>query len=162
MAVLATESTVRGGAYQQAIANLRPDATVTAIACGLFVALAEEGWVDGPIAAQIARRYLEPLQAEKINPVDTLVLGCTHFPVLKDGDRRSRGDRVRSSDSAATTAASVHAELKRRALLAADAPGAAEPQLRLLATDGVERFASVGGRFLGAPLGADSVELVDF
>ena len=162
MAVLATESTVRGGAYQQAIANLRPDASVTAIACGLFVALAEEGWVDGPIAAQIARRYLEPLQAEKSNPVDTLVLGCTHFPVLKSVIAAAAGDRIQIVDSAATTAASVHAELKRRALLAADAAGAAEPQLRLLATDGVERFASVGARFLGAPLGADSVELVDF
>ena len=78
------------------------------------------------------------------------------------GDRRSRGGSIQIVVSAATTAASVHAELKRRALLAADAAGAAEPQLRLLATDGVERFASVGARFLGAPLGADSVELVDF
>jgi glutamate racemase len=163
MAVLATESTVRGGAYQQAIARLRPDATVTAIACGMFVALAEEGWVDGPIAAQVARRYLEPLQAETINKVDTLVLACTHFPVLKSVIAAAAGDGVQIVDSAATTAASVRAELMQRSLLqATDAAGAHPPKLRLLATDGVERFASVGGRFLGAPLGADSVELVDF
>jgi glutamate racemase len=163
MAVLATESTVRGGAYQQAIARLRPDVTVTASACGMFVALAEEGWVDGPIAAQVARRYLEPLQAETINKVDTLVLACTHFPVLKSVIAAAAGDGVQIVDSAATTAASVHAELMQRSLLqATDAAGAHPPQLRLLATDSVERFARVGGRFLGAPLGADAVELVDF
>jgi glutamate racemase len=163
MAVLATESTVRGGVYQQAIASIRPDATVRAIACQVFVALAEEGWVDGLIAAQVARRYLEPLNVERANKVDTLVLGCTHFPVLKPVIAAAMGEGVQIVDSAATTAASVRAELLERGLLRpADAGGGAAPQLRLLATDGVERFIKVGGRFLGAPLGADSVELVDF
>jgi glutamate racemase len=160
MAVLATESTVRGGAYQQAIARIRPDSSIRAIACGLFVALAEEGWVDGAIAALVARRYLEPLHVEEKNKVDTLVLGCTHFPVLKPVIATAAGAGVQIVDSAATTAASVRAELVQRGLLrAADA---APPQLRLLATDGVERFVSVGARFLGAALNADSVELVEF
>jgi glutamate racemase len=163
MAVLATESTVRGGAYQHAIAKIRPESEVQAIACGLFVALAEEGWVDGPIAAQVALRYLEPLRAAGPHQIDTLVLGCTHFPVLKAAIATAVGAGVQIVDSAATTAATVRAELAQRSLLrsgAAAAPGTA--QLRLLATDGVERFAKVGGRFLGAPLDAESVELVDF
>ena len=163
IAVLATESTVRGGAYQQAIARIRPDSRVWAIACGLFVALAEEGWVDGPIAAQVALRYLEPLRTDAATAVDTLVLGCTHFPVLKSVIAAAAGAGVEIVDSAATTAAAVYAELAQRSLLqGADAGGAGAPQLCFLATDGVERFASVGGRFLDAPLAADRVELVDF
>ena len=163
MAVLATESTVRGGAYQQAIAHLRPDSKVWAIACGLFVALAEEGWVDGPIAAQVALRYLEPLRADPAHGVDTLVLGCTHFPVLESAIAAAAGRGVQIVDSAATTAATVRAELAQRSLLQPAEEGAGDAgRLRFLATDGVERFVSVGGRFLGTPLGAESVELVDF
>lgn len=160
MAVLATESTVRGGAYQEAIARIRPDAKVWAIACGMFVALAEEGWVDGAIAAQVAARYLEPLRAQSADSIDTLVLGCTHFPVLGAVIAAAAGTGVRIVDSAATTAATVRAELEGRSLLRTGEAGGGG--LRLLATDGVERFASVGGRFLGAPLRAESIELVDF
>ena len=163
MAVLATESTVRGGAYQQAIARIRPDAKVSAIACGLFVALAEEGWVDGPIAAQVAQRYLEPLRADPADRVDTLVLGCTHFPALKSAIAAAAGADVQIVDSAATTAATVRTALAQLSLLLPGQGGAATTaQMRFLATDGVERFAAVGGRFLGTPLDPDSVELVDF
>ena len=162
IAVLATESTVRGGAYQQAIARLRPESQVAAIACGLFVALAEEGWIDGPVAAQVALRYLEPLRADAARAVDTLVLGCTHFPLLEPVIAAAAGPDVHIVDSAATTAAAVHVELAARALLQGRAlASGTPPRLRFLATDGAERFAAVGGRFLGAPLGADRVELVD-
>ncbi len=166
IAVLATEATVRGGAYQRAITRLRPDARVTAIACGLFVALAEEGWTEGPIAAQVAQRYLAGLHEAGQLTVDTLVLGCTHFPALAASIAAAAGPAVRIVDSAATTAAAVGAELAVRGLLAdgvqsASAPGRGTAPLRLLATDGPERFASVGGRFLGAPLSAADVELVD-
>jgi len=160
MAVLATESTVRGGAYQQAIGRIRPEARVWAVACGLFVALAEEGWVEGPIAAAVAARYLEPFRADDEHKIDTVVLGCTHFPVLGGLIAAAAGSGVQIVDSAATTAATVREELARRSLLqAGNATGA---KLKLLATDGVERFASVGGRFLGTTLRAADVELVDF
>jgi glutamate racemase len=163
IAVLATEGTVRGGAYQQAIARIRPDASVQAIACGLFVALAEEGWVDGPIAAQVARRYLEPLRSDGKSNVDTLLLGCTHFPVLEAVIAEAAGPGVQIVDSATITAAIVRAELQQRSLLqTVDAAASGRSRLRLLATDGVRRFASIGGRFLGTPLSADSVELVEF
>ena len=161
IAVLATEGTVRGGAYQQAIKKLRPDSQVAAIACGLFVALAEEGWTEGPIAQQVAVRYLAALRNGVQLTVDTLVLGCTHFPALAGVIGAAAGPGVHIVDSAATTAAAVRAELAARALLL-DAPaGAGTPRLRFLATDGPERFAAVGGRFLGAPLSAGDVELVD-
>jgi glutamate racemase len=168
IAVLATESTVRGGAYQRAIRELRPDAQVTALACGLFVALAEEGWADGPIALQVAERYLAGLGLRQARAggdtgsgagaaaIDTLVLGCTHFPALAATIARAAGAAVRIVDSAATTATAVAAELATRGLA-----GSGHGTLRLLATDGPERFASVGGRFLGAPLAARDVELVD-
>jgi len=160
MAVLATESTVRGGAYQLAIGRIRPEARVWAVACGLFVALAEEGWVEGPIAAAVAARYLEPFRADDEHKIDTVVLGCTHFPVLGGLIAAAAGSGVQIVDSAATTAATVREELARRSLLqAGNATGA---KLKLLATDGVERFASVGGRFLGTTLRAADVELVDF
>jgi glutamate racemase len=163
MAVLATESTVRGGAYQQAIARIRPDSKVSAIACGVFVALAEEGWIDGPVAEQVARRYLEPLRTAPAERVDTVVLGCTHFPVLKSVIAAAAGPGVQIVDSAATTAATVRTALTQHSLLHPVPAGAAPaPQMRFLATDGAERFAAVGGRFLGTPLGAEHIELVDF
>jgi glutamate racemase len=159
IAVLATESTVGGGAYSRAIARIRPDAQVTAIACALFVALAEEGWTDGPVASAAAERYLAPLRAAGAAAPDTIVLGCTHFPVLQAVIAAAAGPGVRIVDSAATTAAEVRAQLIARGLLrAADA---APATVRFLATDAVSRFAAVGGRFLGAPIAADDVELID-
>jgi glutamate racemase len=159
IAVLATEATVRGGAYQRAITQLRPGARVVAVACGLFVALAEEGWTEGPIVNQVAQRYLGGLQAPGGLAVDTLVLGCTHFPALAAPIAAAAGPAVRIVDSAATTAAAVAAELAAHGLQGLPATGGAS--LRLMATDGPERFAEVGGRFLGAPLAAADVELVD-
>jgi glutamate racemase len=156
IAVLATESTVRGGAYARAIARLRPEARVTGVACGLFVALAEEGWTTGAVAEAAAARYLTPLQ----DSVDTVVLGCTHFPVLEPVIAAVVGPAVRIVDSAATTAAAARRELADRGLLKG-AAGAGPPGWRFLATDGAERFAAVGARFLGAPLAAGDVELID-
>jgi glutamate racemase len=159
IAVLATESTVRGGAYTRAIARIRPDAVVSAIACALFVALAEEGWTSGTVASAAAERYLAPLRAAGAAAPDTIVLGCTHFPVLQAVIAPAAGAGVCIVDSAATTAAEVRAQLIARGLLrpAAAAPG----MVRFLATDAVNRFAAVGGRFLGAPIAADDVELID-
>ncbi|PZN31990.1 MAG: glutamate racemase [Proteobacteria bacterium] len=158
IAVIATEGTVAGGAYQEAIARMRAGAQVQARACTLFVALAEEGWTEGEIAETVARRYLEDLFATPARAPDTLVLGCTHFPVLLGALRRVVGPEVTIVDSAATTAAAVAAELAELQLAAS---GIAPGRLTLMATDGAARFARVGSRFLGEPFAADDVELVD-
>lgn len=158
IAVLATEGTVRGGAYQRAISAARPAAQVVAQPCSLFVALAEEGWTDGPIVEATAHRYLDALLAS--DPlIDTLLLGCTHFPVLTDALRRVVGPHITIVDSADTTAAALrrHPSLESSLLQ----PAAAAPRLALLATDAPERFARVGTRFLGEPIAAADVELVD-
>jgi glutamate racemase len=160
IAVLATESTVRGGAYQAAITRRRPDAIVTARACPLFVALAEEGWTDGPIVEGVIHRYLDEIfvaGAAAAHP-DTLVLGCTHFPVLAPTLRKVLGPEVAIVDSAATTAASLADVLAERGVLRHDQ---AAGRVMLLATDGPERFARVGAVFLGRPLAPADVQIVD-
>jgi glutamate racemase len=167
IAVLATEGTINGGAYTRAIRALRADAQVTGVPCALFVALAEEGWIDGPVAESAAARYLAPLGGATGGGgagarADTLVLGCTHFPVLEPVIARAVGQvigpGVRIVDSAATTAAAVRDELAARGLLA---PSGSAATLGFLATDGTARFAAVGARFLGEAIAADDVELID-
>jgi glutamate racemase len=156
IAVIATEGTVSGGAYQRAIAAIRPDATVVARACSLFVALAEEGWTDGRIVEDVAHRYLDGMFSADRAP-DTLVLGCTHFPVLTVALRKVIGPGVTIVDSAQTTATQMRAALTRQGLLSSSAT----PTLQLLATDSPQRFAAVGSRFLGRQFSSDEVELVD-
>jgi glutamate racemase len=160
IAVVATESTVRGGAYQAAIRRCRPDAEVAARACPLFVALAEEGWTDGPVVEAVIHRYLDDLFGGSGAALpDTLVLGCTHFPVLAPAIRAVLGARVSIVDSAETTAAALVRVLGDAGLRRpAGGPGGT---IRLLATDSAERFARVGGTFLGHPLQAADVEVVD-
>lgn len=154
--VLATESTIRGGVYEQTILQTRPEAVVTGLACQVFVALAEEGWTEGEAAIAVAERYLRPL-LRQARP-DTLVLGCTHFPALRPVIAAVAGTGVTLIDSAATTAARVAALLSERQLLRmADTKG----RTHFIATDGVRRFAAVGSRFLGSRIDADEIELVD-
>jgi glutamate racemase len=158
IAVIGTESTVRGEAYQQAIHRHAPDARVRARACSVFVALAEEGWFDTPAAESVARAYLADW-FDGSGPVpDTLVLGCTHFPLLAPMLARLAGPEVVLVDSAGTTADALAMELGGPRP-GADAAGSGS--IRLLATDGPERFAAVGSRFLDVPLAADDVEIVD-
>jgi glutamate racemase len=156
VAVIATEGTVRGGAYPQAIARIAPTVKVTQRACPLFVSLAEEGWTDGPIAEAIARRYLEPLFQGSDAP-DALLLGCTHFPALIAPIRGVVGPAIAIVDSAETTAAATVARLASLGLTRAAGSGS----VRLLATDGPERFARVGSVFSGEPIAPTEVELVD-
>lgn len=157
IAVIATEGTVKGGAYERAIRARNAKAQVTQAACPLFVPLAEEGLIDGPIAELVAKRYLEPLFAGPERP-ECLVLGCTHFPVLAPTIARIVGRDVVLVDSAATTAAAAERLLADRKL-ARDSGTPARPVF--LATDAPERFARVGEIFLGKKIAPDSVELVD-
>ena len=151
IAVIATEGTVRAGAYERAIHARAPDVEVMSQACPLFVPLAEEGLVEGEIAELVAHRYLAPLLARKPH---ALVLGCTHYPALKRVIEKVAGPDVVLVDSAATTAQAVENRLYTNGLL-----GEGAPQRIFLATDAAERFARVGEMFLGTRPG--HVELVD-
>ena len=133
IAVIATEGTVTGGAYQRAIHARNPAAVVTQQACPLFVALAEEGLTEGLIVELAAKRYLDPVLSGA-SP-DCLVLGCTHFPVLRETIARVAGPRVNLVDSAETTAIAVERLLNEQGL----ARTAGIRTLRFLATDAPDR-----------------------
>jgi len=154
--VLATEATVRLGAYRHAIEARDGDARIEELACEMLVSLAEEGWLEGDIAADIVRRYLDNLDEPARHP-DCVILGCTHFPLLRDAIASVIDDDIVIVDSASTTAAFAASELERAGLLNEQTePGS----LTLLATDGVTRFARVGGQFLGHDLSPDDIQLV--
>jgi glutamate racemase len=158
IAVIGTEGTVRGGAYQRAILSRRADARVLARPCPLLVTLAEEGWVSGDVPERVIEAYLGEWLREETHP-DCLLLGCTHFPILAPVIQRVGGPALTLVDSAATTAAAVALTLAASGLARGAATGAA--RRHLMATDGRERFARVGRHFLGEALTADDVELVD-
>jgi glutamate racemase len=154
VAVLATESTVRSGAYAAAIARHRPEAKARMLACNLLVALAEEGWCEGAEAEAVIGRYLRLLEPGSF---DTLVLGCTHFPLLIPTMRKLIAADIPIVDSAATTAAAVRDHLEGRGLLA-ERPG--QGNSRFWVTDSPERFAKLAPRFLDSDFRL-SVNLVD-
>lgn len=141
--VVGTAGTVRSGAYERAIRSLRADATVVSLACPLFVPLVEEGWTDHAAARLIAAEYLRPLLDAGI---DTLVMGCTHYPLLKPLLADILGPSVQLIDSAQETAAEVGRVLREANL---DAAGAKEPAHRFLATDDPDQMLRLGQRFLG-------------
>ena len=158
IAVIATEGTVKGAAYVRVIAALNGDIKVVQQPCQLFVALAEEGWTDSPATRAAAEHYLAPLFSGPSAP-DTLVLGCTHFPVLADTIRKIIGSNVALVDSAETTALAVADALASGSL--GSTSKANGGTARIFATDSPERFARVGAVFLGRPIDAEAVELVD-
>jgi glutamate racemase len=160
--VIATESTVQSGAYTAAIKKADPNAEVIERACPLFVPLAEEGWVNNEVTQNIAATYLVDLRSK----IDTLVLGCTHYPILRDVIQQTVGDDVTLIDSGEATAAEVMALLKDKGLARLTPPtGALERQLcddldHFYVTDAAERFARVAERFLGAkPSRLEAVEV---
>ena len=157
IAVLATEGTVRGGAYQREILNRLPQAQVVAVPATLFVALAEEGWIQGEVVTATARRYLSPLLGHADTAPDVLVLGCTHFPPLAEVIQQVAGD-VCIVDSAVTTAEALARLLSARNLANTSAGSGST---RFLVTDGEERFARVGPVFLGRGIAPEEVERID-
>ena len=150
--VIGTSGTIASGAYERAILALRPDAQVLSRACPLFVPLVEEGWLDTPATRLIAQEYLQPLLAHHC---DTLVLGCTHYPLLKPLIADVMGKDVRLIDSAQETAAATREALSDQSLLA---PPAMPGGCRFVASDAPDQFLRLGQRFLGDAI--DRVEKV--
>lgn len=155
--VLATEATVRLGAYRKAILARDANARIREQPCEMLVSLAEEGWTDGDIAESIVRRYLDAAGVDSF-VADTIILGCTHFPLLHRTITAVAGEGVTVVDSAGTTAAVVRQALDENASLNDDEKSGS---VQLMATDGVTRFARVGGFFLDEALTAEDIELVD-
>lgn len=151
--VIGTAATINSGAYAREIRRLNPDCTVISQPCPLFVPLAEEGWTDDEVAHVVAERYLAPL---KEAAVDTLVLGCTHYPLLKEAIGRVMGDGVVLIDSAVETAIEVKQILEREGLACASSEVG---RRRFCVTDIPERFQAIGERFLGVRL--EKVEQVN-
>jgi glutamate racemase len=150
--VIATEATVQSDAYAQAILRASASAEVIQTACPLFVPLAEEGWTKESETFSIARKYLQKLMDERI---DALVLGCTHYPILREVIQQTVGENVTLIDSGEATADEVALLLRERNL---ENPHRVSGQRRLCddldnfyVTDAAERFARVAERFLGSP-----------
>lgn len=147
--VIGTAGTIASGAYQRALAQALPTAEVVARACPLLVPLAEEGWTEGEVPLQVIERYLGDLRGA----IDTLVLGCTHYPLLREAIGQVLGDEVALVDSAEAAAATVE-----DALRTLPAP-VDEPIHRCFVTDVPARFVEVATRFLGSE--PTSLEQVD-
>jgi glutamate racemase len=146
--VIGTHGTIASGAYDRAVRSLRPEVEVFAQPCPMFVPLVEEGLAEHAAAELIAREYLAPLGEMEI---DTLVLGCTHYPLLRPLIERVLGPDVRLIDSGEEAAVDVSETLERHGLLC-DAE--ATPARRFTVSDMPLRFRSVGQRFLGNLIGA--------
>ncbi len=157
IAIIATEGTVKGGAYVRAIEDHGRAIPVIQQACSLFVAIAEEGLLEGEIAEAVAHRYLDPVLAAVPTP-KALVLGCTHFPALRKTIAKVAGPDIKLVDSAETTAKAVEKILNEKNLKRASGT---TPSHSFLATDAPDRFARVGEIFLGSPIDPGRVELVD-
>jgi glutamate racemase len=146
IAVIGTSATIASGAYEKAIRGLRRNVEIIAKPTPLFVPLVEEGWLDNDVAEAIARRYLAGLADEG---VDTLLLGCTHFPLLARVIGRVLGPAVTLVDSAEQTAVTAEEVLVGQRLLSPGGP----VRHRFYLSDLAPNFQSVGERFLGEPMG---------
>ncbi len=140
--VIATEGTIASGAYTRALKQLDPKLEIYTHACPLFVPLAEEGWIDNEVTRNTAALYLTSL---KHSGIDTLVLGCTHYPLLAGVIGEVMGNKVRLVDSAQTTADAVSETLVRHGLLRRSGTGS----VSFFVTDVPDRFIKVGARFMG-------------
>ena len=145
--VIGTRATVNSGAYQQAIRALNPDVRVEAAACPLLVPLIEEGWLEDSVTESVVARYLEPLLRKGI---DTLVLGCTHYPLLQGALKNYAGSGIALVDSARNCALEVQSLLSSLGL---SAPAGGEGSLRVALTDPSSAFLRVAENALGLDVG---------
>ncbi|MEW6212737.1 MAG: glutamate racemase [Acidobacteriota bacterium] len=151
--VIGTEATIASGAYQRAIHNINPEIEVIAAACPLFVPLAEEGWTDHAVTEMVAREYLARMHD---SPADALVLGCTHYPILRPVIERVMGEKIRCIDSGEAVAMEVARQMEESGL----ARESREPRTEsFYVTDSAARFRRVAELFLGRPL--VSLEVVE-
>jgi len=140
--IIGTTATVSSGSYQRELTRLNPDFEVFAVACPLFVSLAEEGWTMGPVARMIAETYLADL---RLSGIDTLILGCTHYPLLKQTISETLGDNVIIVDSAEATVKRVFNSLSQNEIMNNNGE---HGRYRFLVSDSPEKFREIGEKFL--------------
>ena len=145
--VIGTRATIRSGAYENALRALNVHAQVSSRACPLLVPLIEEGLLDDKVTDQVIARYLNPMISDGI---DTLVLGCTHYPLLAPAIARSLGDNVKLVDSAQNCATAVRNLLDRQSLRA---PEDRQGELRVALTDAADNFLNVARDALQLEIG---------
>jgi len=156
--VLGTEATVSSHAYRKALEARGLQAREKA--CPLLVPLVEEGWIEHPVTEQVARIYLDEAFVDGFHDADTMVLGCTHYPLLKPLLERVAPDHVRIVDSAESTACAVASHLSQLLSHSETSPERrVSPRLKFFATDSTEKFRRLGARFLGRAI--DDVHHVD-
>ena len=143
--VIGTKGTIKSRAYEEEIKQFDPEVKVTAVACPLFVPFVEEGWLSGSVVTTVAKQYLKPL---KDAAVDTVILGCTHYPLLKGVIKGVLGDNVTLIDSAKQVAIEVNKILANEGLL----NGRGKGRLEFFVSDNPEWFSSLAERFLGRPV----------
>jgi glutamate racemase len=152
--VIGTRATINSGAYERALRTLNPEVRVTARACPLLVPLIEEGWIESSITDEIIMQYLAPLLTDGI---DTLVLGCTHYPLLRNAIARLLGEKIALVDSAQNCALAVQELLVRENLRA---PGANAGKLQVALTDPPDAFLRVAREALHLDVGEVQVREV--
>jgi glutamate racemase len=143
--VIGTRGTIKSKAYENQIKHLDPTIKVTALACPLFVPFVEEGWLSGDVVLNVAKEYLKPLKEAK---VDTVILGCTHYPLLKNVIRQVLGARVTLIDSAKQVAIEVKKILSSENLLSTGK----KASHKFYVSDNPEWFTGLAQRFLGKPI----------
>src|ERR1700681_3279469 len=150
--VIGTEATISSHAYRRALEAR--GVAVREKACPLFVPLVEEGWLEHPVTEQVARIYLAEAFSEEAgnDDADVLVLGCTHYPLIKPLLRRVAPEHVAIVDSAESTAQNVVRQLQVGTLPSTKSERRSPPGLRFFATDSAEKFRKMGTRFLGLPV----------
>jgi len=153
--VIGTRGTIKSRAYEFEIKQLDPNIKITAVACPLFVPFAEEGWLSGDVVTNVAKTYLKPL---KDALVDTVILGCTHYPLLKPVIKKVMGEKVSLIDSAKQVAIEVKKILSGEGLMNKGPRGKAHPyalargKQKFYVSDNPEWFSELAQRFLGRPL----------
>ncbi len=151
--VIGTRGTIRSRAYENEIKHLDPKIKVIALSCPLFVPFAEEGLLEGKAVEEVARNYLGPLKDAR---VDTVILGCTHYPLLKPVIRKILGENVKLIDSAKQVAIEVKRILSNEGVLSKSLKG----KHRFYVSDNPEWFTGLAKRFLGRPIrGAKKVSV---
>jgi glutamate racemase len=148
--VIGTDATISSHAYRRALEARQ--VAVREKACPLFVPLVEEGWVEHPVTEQVARIYLSEAFSDDASEADVLVLGCTHYPLIKPLLRRVAPDHIAIVDSAESTAQDVVRQLQVGTLPSTKSERRSPPGLRFFATDSAEKFRKMGTRFLGLPV----------